>query len=412
MGDVSKMRKILKVSFILFFLLFASWLGWGQGFLEGEYIEGIQLIKTVLRLVQEQYVEEVKVKDLAYGAIRGILAQLDPHSQFLTPEIYQELLKDTAGEYSGIGIVVTIEKGYPVVVSPIEDTPAYRVGLLSRDKIVEIDGQSTKDITLMEVVKKLRGKEGTQVKISISREGEKELLEFTITREIIKIKSVKSKILKDNIVYLRIAEFSQKTAPELEKNLKEIFKTKGLKGMILDLRSNPGGLLHSAIEVARNFIGERKLIVYTQGRYRGEGKKYYARKKLKYPQLPLVVLVNQESASGAEIVAGALKDWHRGIILGERTFGKASVQSVLPLPDGSAIKLTTAKYFTPRGKCIQQEGIKPDIEVILSPQLKLKLRKRNLFTTSEKIEDPQLQRAIDILKSYEIFQQQREKNEG
>src|SRR5512134_2727741 len=317
----------------------------------------------VLSTVQASYVEEPNVDELVNGAIKGMLQTLDPHSSYLTPDMLKQVEVETKGVFGGLGIEIGVKDGILTVIAPIEDTPAFRAGLKAGDKIVKIENEPTRDMTVTDAVKRLRGEPGTKVTISIVREGLSEPRAFTITRDIIKIKSVKSKTMGDGIAYIKLIQFQQDTNSELEKALQAALKEKqGLKGLVLDLRNNPGGLLDQAVKVADEFV-ESGLIVYTDGRIESQKYKYFARKEGTYTGFPMVVLVNAGSASASEIVAGALQDHGRAIILGQRTFGKASVQTILPLDDGSALRLTTARYYTPNGRSIQAKGIEPDILV-------------------------------------------------
>src|SRR5512134_2727738 len=317
----------------------------------------------VLSTVQASYVEEPNVDELVNGAIKGMLQTLDPHSSYLTPDMLKQVEVETKGVFGGLGIEIGVKDGILTVIAPIEDTPAFRAGLKAGDKIVKIENEPTRDMTVTDAVKRLRGEPGTKVTISIVREGLSEPRAFTITRDIIKIKSVKSKTMGDGIAYIKLIQFQQDTNSELEKALQAALKEKqGLKGLVLDLRNNPGGLLDQAVKVADEFV-ESGLIVYTDGRIESQKYKYFARKEGTYTGFPMVVLVNAGSASASEIVAGALQDHGRAILLGAPTFGKGSVQTILPLEDGSALRLTTARYFTPNGRSIQAKGIEPDIAV-------------------------------------------------
>ena len=330
---------------------------------EDNIYKQLELFNIVISKIQRDYVTEVTAKDLIYGALKGMLRSLDSHSQFMDPPSYKEMKVDTEGQFGGLGIEITMQDNVLTVVSPIEDTPAFDVGLQPNDKIVRIEGKTTKNMTLMEAVKKLRGKPGTKVSINILRPETHEFLEISIVRAIIKIQSVKGvKMLADGIGYIRLTQFQEKTSKELENAMNDLEK-EGMKGLILDLRSNPGGLLNEAIAVADKFIGGGKMIVSTKGRIVSQNREYRASSTATHPDITLIVLVNGGSASASEIVAGAVKDWRRGILLGTKTFGKGSVQSVFPLKDGSALRLTTAKYFTPSGTCIHKVGIEPDIEV-------------------------------------------------
>jgi len=324
-------------------------------------------------LIQRNYYREVKGSELAYGALKGMCAGLDPHSQFMDEEIYKEMKIETEGAFGGLGIEITIRDQFLTVVSPIEDTPAFKAGVRAGDRIIEIEGKSTKDLSLVEAVRKLRGPAGTVVHITVMRAGTGELLPFAMTRAHIQIQSIKdAKIVRDGIGYVRMTQFQERTGRDLEKALQEL-KKKGMRALILDLRNNPGGLLQIAIEIADKFIGGEKLLVYTKGRIRTQNIEFKSPGKAAFPDCLMVVLVNKGSASGSEIVAGAVQDWGRGIILGSTTFGKGSVQSVLPLPDGSALRLTTAKYFTPKGRCIQKIGIEPDIAVEMTDEEEIQL---------------------------------------
>ena len=371
----------------------------------------LKLFTDVLMLIQQHYVEEVDPQELIYGALKGVTKTLDPYSQFMEPDLYKEMKIETSGEFSGLGIRIAIKKGYLTVITPLPGTPAYKIGILPGDRIIEIEGEDTKDITLLEAVKKLRGRKGTNVTIGVLREGEKDLIDYTITRDIIKIISVTYKMLEGNIGYVRLNEFSEKTAQDLEKALKSLEKD-NMQSLVLDLRNNPGGLLGIAVEVCKKFIADRKLIVYVEGRDKRGVKKFFADKLKSNPEWPLIVLVNEGSASASEIVAGAVQDHKRGVILGTQTFGKGSVQTVIPLSDGSGLRLTTAKYFTPNDRSIHEKGISPDIVVEISKELKEKLMKvledLPLKEGEEEIKDIQLERAIDILKSTKIFLSQEE----
>ncbi len=390
---------------------------------EGEAYEELRTFTEVMTMVKKHYVEDVNSKDLVYGAIKGMLSSLDPHSNFLTPDGFKEMQVDTKGEFGGLGIQIGIKDGTLTVIAPIEDTPAYRAGIMAGDKIIKIENELTKDMTLYEAVTKMRGKPKTSITISILREGWKTTKDFTIIRDIIKIKSVKSKVIEDNIGYIKISQFQEKTASDLSDSLKKLVKNE-INSLILDLRNNPGGLLTSAIDVSDEFLPKGKLVVYTKNRA-GERTEFFTKKSHDF-NLPMVVLVNQGSASASEIVAGSFKDLNRAIIIGTETFGKGSVQTVIPLSDGSGLRLTTAKYYTPKGKSIQNTGITPDISVKLRttegvtrhPVIREKDLKRHLeneqidkmpkehetapIIVDEK-DDIQLQRAIDILKTWNVF---------
>ena len=394
--------------------------------------EDLKVFTDVLGLIQKDYVEETKSKDLIYGAIKGMLETLDPHSAFMPPNMYKEMQEETKGRFEGLGIEITIKDTILTVVSPIEGTPAYKAGVLAGDQIVKIDGESTKNFTLMDSVKRLRGPRGTKVTISILREGFTKPKDFTLVREVIPVRSVRHELLEKNYGYIRLSQFQEKTDDEFEKAMKALEEeSKGtLRGLILDLRNNPGGLLDQAVKITDRFV-ESGLIVSVEGRKEDQKMKFYAHPDGKLLHYPLVVLVNGGSASGAEIVAGALQDQGRGLIVGTQTFGKGSVQTIIPLKDGSGLRLTTARYYTPSGRSIQAKGIVPDIIVkpsrpeeekeVLTPKLpaerdlerhlmdvekgvpKEKEKSKKGEVKEKKPVDSQLERALELLKSWEIF---------
>jgi carboxyl-terminal processing protease len=396
--------------------------------LERSIYKNLKTFNEVLDMVQKNYVEDVDSKKLLEGAINGMMKSLDPHSTYMTAEMYKDLEVETRGSFGGIGIEITIRKDVLTVVSPIEDTPAYNAGIKAGDHIIQIDGKSTKDITIMEAVKKLRGPKDSKVTVTIMREDMTKPKDFVITRSIIKIKSVKSKVYDEHIGYIRVSSFQERTADDLKKVIKDLKAKNGaLQGIILDLRNNPGGLLNQAVAVADVFL-KSGVIVTTKGRTRNMETKSVAKDDGDEPMCPIVALVNEGTASAAEIVAGALQDNGRGLILGTQTFGKGSVQTVIPLEDGSALKLTTAKYYTPSGRSIQAEGIKPDIivkyirpsedketadDVIRERDLKghIKPKKENETNKDEGakkeqdnlMQDNQLKSALDIIKSWDIM---------
>lgn len=394
--------------------------------------EDLKVFTDVLGLIQKDYVEETKSKDLIYGAIKGMLETLDPHSAFMPPNMYKEMQEETKGRFEGLGIEITIKDTVLTVVSPIEGTPAYKAGILAGDQIVKIDGESTKNFTLMDSVKRLRGPRGTKVTISILREGFTKPKDFTLVREVIPVRSVRHELLEKNYGYIRLSQFQEKTDDEFEKAIKalEDESKRTLRGLILDLRNNPGGLLDQAVKITDRFV-ESGLIVSVEGRKEDQRMKFYAHPDGKLAHYPLVVLVNGGSASGAEIVAGALQDQGRGLIVGTQTFGKGSVQTIIPLKDGSGLRLTTARYYTPSGRSIQAKGIVPDIIVkpsrleeekeVLTPKLpaerdlerhlmdvekgvpKEKEKSKKGEVKEKKPVDSQLERALELLKSWEIF---------
>lgn len=395
----------------------------------------LQVFADVIEKVEQNYVEEVDMETLIYGAIDGMLKTLDAHSSFLKPDLYKELQVETKGSFGGLGIEITIRDGILTIVSPIEDTPAFRAGLEAGDRIVKIEDESTKDMTLFEAVKRMRGKKGTKINLTIFREGIEEPFEVAIVRDVIKIMSVKAKALEDVYGYVRITQFQENTGRELKKHLEELESgagEEGLKGLILDLRNNPGGLLDQAVLVADEFLEAGK-IVYTDGRMKSQKMEFFAHPQKKKHSYPIICLVNGGSASASEIVAGALQDHHRAVILGTPTFGKGSVQTIIPMQDGSGLKLTTAQYYTPSGRVIQAKGIEPDIQVSNRVEEKGRplqfFRERNLDRhlenngeglekedaappeeapeaekEEEESKDIQLTRALEILKSWDIFE--------
>jgi carboxyl-terminal processing protease len=398
--------------------------------LSTDVYEDLKIFTDVLGLLQKEYVEETNSKDLVYGAVKGMLETLDPHSAFMPPNVYKEMQEETKGRFEGLGIEITLKEGVLTVVSPIEDTPAFRAGVQAGDQILKIDGELTKNLTLIDSVKRLRGPRGTKVTITIMREGLSKPKEFTLTRDVIPIRSVRYELMEKQYGYIRLSQFQEKTEGEFDKAIKALeSESKGaIKGLILDLRNNPGGLLDQAVKVSDRFI-ESGLIVSMEGRREDQKMKFYAHPQGTITRYPLVVLVNGGSASGSEIVAGAIQDHGRGILVGTQTFGKGSVQTIFPMKDGSGLRLTTARYFTPNGRSIQAKGILPD--VIVKPALpeeektvqapkppaekdlerhlmdnkeKEKTKKEEVKEVKEKKpSDPQLERALELLKSWEIF---------
>ena len=391
----------------------------------GEGYEELKTFTEVLSIVKKNYVEDVKPKDLIYGAIKGMLNSLDPHSGFMPPEAFKEMQVETKGEFGGLGIQIGLKEGFLTIIAPIEDTPAYKAGLQAGDRITKINKESTRDMTIQDAVTKMRGAPKTSVTLSISREGWTDAKDFTIVRDVIKIKSVKVKVLEDGIGYIKISQFQEQTSSDLTAALKTL-KDEKLNSIILDLRNNPGGLLNSAIDISGHFLPKGKLVVYTKTRS-GEKSEFFTEGDKGLTQ-PMIVLVNQGSASASEIVAGALKDWNRAVVLGTQTFGKGSVQTVIPLSDGAGLRLTTAKYYTPKGKSIQNTGITPDIvlkpgakngskehAVLREKDLERHLKNEQAEQKPDEIEtapieidekdDVQLQRAIDILKTWNVFKE-------
>ncbi len=324
----------------------------------------------VLDLVERNYVKDVTQSDLINGALKGMLQGLDPHSTFMTSDEYKEMQETTSGEFFGVGIEISLENGQVIVVTPIEDTPAFRAGLQPGDVILSIDGQPAQELSLQEVVSRIRGAKGSEVELTILHSNAKTPQTVRITRDAIPLISVKSKQLEDGYYWVRLTRFSERTTEELKEALKQAQKESkaagGIKGIVLDLRNNPGGLLDQAVSVSDTFL-DNGTIVSIKGRDDGAQRTYSARKQADDIDVPMVVLVNAGSASASEIVAGALRDQKRAPILGERSFGKGSVQNIIPLADGSGLKLTVALYYTPNGSSIQAEGIVPDFEVVFEP---------------------------------------------
>ncbi|MGB9766404.1 MAG: S41 family peptidase [Sulfurihydrogenibium sp.] len=369
-----------------------------------DYTDDIQIIRTytdVLKLVEDNYVEPTDPKKLLYGSLRGLLSSLDPYSTFFTPEEFKEFTSETQGEFGGVGMEVTMENNKLLVVSPIEDTPAFKAGIKPGDWIVEIDGEPTDKMTLFQAVKKLRGKPGTKVTLTIFRKGVDKPFKVELIRDLIKVKSVKTKELENGkIGYIRLTQFQENSAQEFEKALLA-FRNK--EGIIIDLRNNPGGLLTSAVSIASMLLPKGKLIVYTQGRDPKNKEEFYSQSDpIVDKKVPIAVIVNKGSASASEILTGALKDNNRAIIVGDTTFGKASVQTLIPLPDGSGIKLTIAHYYTPSGNLIMNKGITPDIIVKVSEDEEIERakaeREAKLNGKDIQIKDPQLDAAINAIK--------------
>lgn len=324
----------------------------------------LQNFTKVLNLIQQYYVEAVDTRKLIYGAIKGMLRELDPHTNFLPPDVFKDFETETSGEFGGIGIEISVQNGVLTIISPIEDTPAWEAGIKPGDKVIAVDGKSTKGLSLVEASQFMKGKRGSKIVLSIVRDGENEPKDISITRGSIKIRSVKPTDLEDGYMYVKITSFIENTGRDLEKALFEADKKySGLKGIILDLRRNPGGLLDQAVKVSDLFLKDGSTIVSTIGRDPKNKEVLTASKRTKLESVPIIILMNEFSASASEIVAGALQDNKRAIVMGEKSFGKGSVQSVIKLGDGSGLKLTVARYYTPSGKSIQAEGITPDLAV-------------------------------------------------
>jgi len=372
--------------------------------------KNIEIFTEVLRQIEKSYVEPQDSHELIYGAIKGMVQNLDPHSSFMTKEEHQELMLETKGSFTGIGVEITVKDDILTVVSPIEGTPAYNAGMKAGDQIIRIEDAKTKDMSLLEAVKKIRGPKGTKVNLTIMRPGEDKPLEFSITRGVIPLISVRHHFLTPEICYLRISNFQSKTSHDLSSALEDLEGTHDIKGLVLDLRNNPGGLLSQAIEVSDLFL-DSGLIVSTKGRVSSQDITASAHKNRVSRKYPIIVLINGGTASAAEIVAGALQDNKRGLVLGTRSFGKGSVQTILPLSDGSGLRLTTARYYTPSGKSIQLKGITPDIELTFIPPVDKKDTPDRKFLREEDLEGHMLNEAKDSepgVETYEETEQDRQ----
>jgi carboxyl-terminal processing protease len=432
-------KRVLLVVLVLVSASFLSGAGMARRVLaRGDDYENLRVFTEVLSLVQSNYVEDIDNKKLVEGAIKGMLKTLDAHTSYMPPEMYKEMQVETEGHFGGLGIEITIRDDHLTVVSPIEDTPAFRAGLKSGDRILKIDGELTKDITLVDAVRKMRGPRGTPVTVTIMRDDFEAPKDFTVTRDVIKIRSVSHRKLDDDIGYVKLRNFHKTTSDELEEALQDLEEQK-ITGLVLDLRNNPGGLLNQAVEIVDKFVSKEQLIVYTQGRVRNQNMKFSSKGDRPHLEYPLVILVNGGSASASEIVAGALQDHGRALVLGTQTFGKGSVQTIIPLSDGSGLRLTTARYYTPKGYLIQGKGIAPDIKVDNKPLEKAEtpqtprqtIREKDLPNALDKEkqekeelegkperqpsdpesragaltpeEDLQLQRAVELLKGWTII---------
>ncbi len=383
----------------------------------------ISIFAKAIQLIRQDYVDGNKTSyhDLITAALKGMLSSLDPHSQFMDPDDFRDMQEDTRSRFNGLGIEVSMKNGLPTVITAMEDTPAARAGILSGDQILKINGTSTERMDLQDAINVLRGPAGRKVTLTLLRPSTKEIKDYALERAEIKVQSVKGAKLLDadlsgpfKIAYIRLVQFNEPTAEELSKALDELQK-QGMQALVLDLRNNPGGLLNSAVDVCAQFLPPNTKVVSTQGRVASQQHDYStsgARKER--PPFPMALLINEGSASGAEIVSGALKDLHRAILVGETTFGKGSVQNVMQLPDGSAVRFTTAKYYTPGKQVIQGNGVTPNIRVPMTTE-----QERTLFTLRNaenvkpdeekniiKTKDPQMLRAIDALKGVMIYAQQ------
>ena len=389
-----------------------------------EIYKELELFEHALSIVRSDYVEEPQAKQLIYGALKGMLLTLDPYSQFLDPDNYNELKVDTEGEFGGLGIEITVKDDLLTVITPIDDTPAAHAGIQPGDRIVKIDGQITRGLTIVEAVKKLRGKPNTKVALTILREGENELKDMRLERAVIKIQSVRAAdMLEDHIGYIRLSDFRERTTQDLEAAIKKL-KGEQMDSLILNLRNNPGGLLDVAITVSELFLQRHQLIVSTKGRLKNQNQEFRSKMDGPVSGMPLVVLINEGSASASEILAGAIQDHRRGIILGTKSHGKASVQTIFPLKDGSALRLTTSKYFTPSGRSIHGQGILPDVLVPLEKKSEGDSKEKSKHQVEELLDqlesggkpadeagngskkklDNQVARAMDLLKGIKVYE--------
>ena len=388
--------------------------------------EQMKLLVDVLGYIQDNYVEEVDSQKLVYGAAEGMVRTLDPFSQFLEPEMNREMKTETEGQFGGVGLRLNLKDDWLTVLTPMPGSPAYRLGILPNDRIAEIEGKPTKDMDMDDALKVMRGAPGTKVKVKVLRgpdeagEAGWKSLNFEITRELVKIESVVSRKLDGGVGYVRIVEFSAKTSDDLADALRRLSKD-GATSLVLDLRNNPGGLLSAAVETSSLFLGGGKLIVYTQGRKPESRQDFTAGAKAPYENLPFVILINGGSASASEIFSGAMQDHKRAVVVGQRSYGKASVQSLIPLPDGSGLRLTVAHYFTPNGRMIHRDGknknwgILPDIEVDVTPENEAKLyqqwemiyakdkKPQSVVKPEEMIRDEVLDRAVELLKARDVL---------
>jgi len=407
------MRKIVREKQVVLALLAAVLVSMFAGAVmakrlpsQGGVYENLKVFTEALSYVESNYVEEVEPEKVIQGAIRGMLKTLDPHSSYMPPDVYREMQVETEGRFGGLGIEISMRDDVLTVVSPIEGTPAFRAGIQPGDQIIKVDGESTKEMSLVDAVKKLRGPEGSSVTISIFRQGFTEPKDFILSRAVIQIKSVRWTKLQNDIGYVKLRSFHKTTEEELEEALQDLGE-QHIKTLVLDLRNNPGGLLEQAIAVSNVFLEGGQLIVYTKGRLPNQNMKGFSKSEGFHVSYPMTVIINGGSASASEIVAGALQDLHRATVVGTQSFGKGSVQTIIPLSDGSGLRLTTAKYYTPKGGEIHGKGITPDI-VIERPQeaenqeseQKTLRSRRNIELPGDDLsDDPQLQKAVDFLKT-------------
>ncbi len=410
-----KLGRLITISLIVVGVSFAQVYGSpsSTGAMSGLDKNQLKVFSHVIKRVHELYVKDISDEKLIQGAINGMLQSLDPHSSYLTPDQFKELQVETKGEFGGLGIEITLDNGILTIVSPIEDTPAYRAGLKAGDKIVQIEGKSTKNITLLQAVNQMRGRPGTKIEITVMRQGFRKPKDFTIVRDIIRVKSVKNELVEEGYPYVRITHFNEKTIVDLKKAMEKYGGDKSIKGLIVDLRNNPGGLLEQAVAVSRLFL-DHGLIVYTDGRVKDQRMKLRAEDGSgPHYHCKLAILINQGSASASEIVAGAMQDHDRALVFGTKSFGKASVQTIMPLGNNYGLRLTTAYYYTPRGRHIEKSGIVPDVnlkdeiekqedELIKEEEQKQKDKKKKSRFEKRKVDpdkDIAVKRALEWLQS-------------
>jgi carboxyl-terminal processing protease len=380
-----------------------------------EAYEKLKLMIDVMEIIDKNYVSETNPKNLTVGAIKGVVDSLDPFSQYMEEKAFKDMKNETEGAYSGVGLRIMLKNNFITVVSPLPGTPAYRAGILPNDRIIKIDAKSTNKMSTDEAVELMRGKTGKKIKLTISRSNTADELEFNLIREKIKIETLRTVMLDDGIGYIRLSEFNAQSDEDMKKTLQD-FKDQGMKSFILDLRNNPGGLLDSAINIISLFIEDTKLVLTTKGRKEETKREYYTNGKANFVDIPFVVLINSGSASASEIVSGALQDFRRSLIIGSNTFGKGSVQTVIPLPDGTALRLPIDKYYLPSGRTINhsneknaKNGITPDIDIPITIEEEIKLYAQSdmLFSKNKNekkniIEDKALNKALEIIKENKI----------
>ena len=401
-----------KIVLLFFIFVFFNLQAYGAG---DEAYEKLKLMIDVMEIIDKNYVSETNPKNLIVGAIKGVVDSLDPFSQYMEEKAFKDMKNETEGAYSGVGLRIMSKNNFITIVSPLPGTPAYRAGILPNDRIIKIDGKSTNRMSTDEAVELMRGKVGKKIKLTISRSNTADELEFNLIREKIKIETLRTIMLDYGIGYIRLSEFNAQSDEDMKKAL-YAFKDQGMKAFILDLRNNPGGLLDSAINIISLFIEDTKLILTTKGRKEETKREYYTNGKADFADIPFVVLINRGSASASEIVSGALQDFRRSLIIGSNTFGKGSVQTVIPLPDGTALRLTIAKYYLPSGRTINhsneknaKNGITPDIDipVTIEEEIKLYAQSDILFSKNKDekkniIEDKALNKALEIIKENKI----------